>query len=553
MRHWMRASLASICSVLLASALCFTQNNSENHPLAVSFDEVRDHLIGDPPLIRVSLPQRESALLGMQGIPVRVTVDVNGNVISAIADKSVSADLQSRAEGAEKNLHFRPFERGGHAVVASFEHRVIVLPPELVPKRHVPFPTIRDRNSLRMTIRRTTCFGTCPSYRVEIHGDGTALYDGQAYVAVTGSHRGSVSKETVSELVDAFRNVDYYSLEDEYVWPATDLSTYETSIEIDGKLKKVRDYAGEQVGMPLSVSKLEAEIDRLADTERWTKGNENTVKSLTDEKWDFKSPQAAEMLVRVAKSGQPEVVSELLAAGVPVETYSKAATMALAQAGARGDVSLLQALLGAGARKNTRSLDGALFAAASAGRLEPVRVLIANGATPTPENPSSRTLLMAAAGSGVPGVVREMLSFSPDVNTRGAQGRTALMEAVGQPYFGTERAEVNRAEVVRILLERGADPNVQDERGNTALIECAWDADAALALIKHGANLNTQYKDGLTALINSVSPDVAHVLVENGADLYLRDKEGKTALEEAKRFNRPDKAAVLEAAQAHRH
>ena len=67
-----------------------------------------------------------------------------------------------------------------------------------------------------MTIRRTTCFGTCPSYRVEIHGDGTALYDGQAYVAVTGSHRGSVSKETVSELVDAFRNVDYYSLEDEY-------------------------------------------------------------------------------------------------------------------------------------------------------------------------------------------------------------------------------------------------------------------------------------------------------------------------------------------------
>ena len=38
-----------------------------------------------------------------------------------------------------------------------------------------------------------------------------------------------------------------------------------------------------------------------------------------------------------------------------------------------------------------------------------------------------------------------------------------------------------------------------------------------------------------------------------GADLYLRDKEGKTALEEAKRFNRPDKAAVLEAAQAHRH
>jgi len=488
----------------------------------------------------------------MQGIPVRVTVDVDGNVISAIADKSVSADLQSRSEAAAKNLHFRPFERGGHAVVASFEHRVIVLPPELLPKTHIPFPTIRDWNSLRMTLKRTTCFGTCPSYRVEIHGDGTVLYEGQAYVAVTGSHRGSVSKGTVSELVDAFRNMDYYSFEDEYVWPATDLPTYETSIEIDGRLKKVKDYAGEQVGMPLSVSKLEAEIDRLVDTERWTKGNENTVKSLTDEKWDFKSPQTAEMLARVAKTGQPEVVTELLAAGVPIDPDSETATMALVQAGARGDASMLQALLGAGARKNTKSLDGALFAAASAGRLEAVRLLIATGATPTPQTPSSRTLLMAAAGSGVPGVVQEVLSFNPDVNTRGAQGRTALMEAVGQPYFGAERVDVNRAEVVRLLLERGADPNIQDERGNTALIECAWHADAALALIKHGANLNTQNKDGLTALINSVSPDVAHVLVENGADLYLQDKEGKTALEEAKRFNRPDKEAVLEAAQAHR-
>src|ERR1700722_12611777 len=478
MRHWMPASLASICSVLLASALCFTQNNSENHPLVVSFDEVRGHLIGDPPLIRVSLPQRESVLLGMQGISVRVTVDVHGDVISAVADKSASADLQSRAEAAVKNPHFRPFERGGHAVVASFEDRVIVLPPELLPKRHVSFPTIRDWNSLRMTIKRTACFGTCPSYRVEIHGDGTVLYEGQAYVAVTASHRGSVFKETISALVDAFRNANYYSLEDDYVWSATDLPTCETSIEIDGKLKTVKDYAGEQVGMPLSVSKLEAEIDRLVDTDRWTKGNENTVKSLTDEKWDFKSAQAPEMLARVAKSGQPKVVSELLAAGVPIDPDSKTATTALMQAGARGDVSMLQALLGAGARKNTKSLDEALFAAVSAGRVEAVRVLIANGATPTSENTSSRTLLMAAAGSGVPRVVQEVLSFSPDVNTRAAQGRSALMEAVGQSHFGTERGKVNRAEVVRILLERGADPNLQDERGNTALIECAWDADA---------------------------------------------------------------------------
>jgi hypothetical protein len=45
MRHWMRASLASICSVLLASALCFTQNKSENYPLAVTVCQLK----ADPP------------------------------------------------------------------------------------------------------------------------------------------------------------------------------------------------------------------------------------------------------------------------------------------------------------------------------------------------------------------------------------------------------------------------------------------------------------------------------------------------------------------------
>jgi Domain of unknown function (DUF6438)/Gram-negative bacterial TonB protein C-terminal len=223
----------------------------------------------------------------MEGIGVRVTVDPAGNVISAIADKSVSSDLQSRAEAAVKNVHFRPFERNGHTVSVSFADRVAVLPPELIPRIHVPFPTIRNWDSVRVKLRRIGCFGTCPSYRVEIHGDGSILYEGQSYVAVTGAHHGSISKETFAQLIDAFRNADYYSLKDEYVWPATDLSTYETSIEIDGKLKKIKDYAGEQVGMPLSVSKLEAEIDRLVDTERWTRGDENTVKSLTEEKWDF--------------------------------------------------------------------------------------------------------------------------------------------------------------------------------------------------------------------------------------------------------------------------
>lgn len=548
MRHWIHVSLLSACSVLLAPVPSFSQDPAQNRPVPISYDEVEKHRTGDRAFIRVTTSDRASGIRIFEGIGLHVTVDADGHVISATAEKDVSPDLRSRAESAAKTLQFKPFERNGHAVVASFEDRIAVLPPELTPTKRMPFPEIHNWNSIRMTLERSTCFGTCPSYRVEVHGDGTVLYEGRGYVAVTGSHRASIPKQTVAELLDGFRYADYYSLQDEYVLPATDLPTYETSIQIDGKLKKVKDYAGEQIGMPLSVSRLENEIDRLVDTERWIKGNEKTVQSLVEEKWDFKSPQATETLSRVAQSGSPGVVSELLDVGVPVDPNSKATVMALSQAAAKGDVSMLQALLTAGANKSTIALNRALFAAASMGHLEAFRLLTVNGATSS-DNPRGRTLLMAAAGSGVPGVVQEVLSSTTDVNTRDAQGHTALIDAVEQQYLETERPEVNRAEVVRILLERGADPNVRDDRGNTALIECARNAEAALALIKHGANLNTQNKDGLTALINAVNPDVARVLIENGADLYLRDKDGKTALDEAKAFNRPEKAAVLTAAR----
>jgi hypothetical protein len=86
-----------------------------------------------------------------------------------------------------------------------------------------------------------------------------------------------VSADVVSEIVEAFRSADYFSLKNKYMWGATDLPTYTTSISIGGKTKEVVDYAGQQVGMPESVSRLEETIDRLSGVERWTKGNAETV------------------------------------------------------------------------------------------------------------------------------------------------------------------------------------------------------------------------------------------------------------------------------------
>jgi hypothetical protein len=137
------------------------------------------------------------------------------------------------------------------------------------PNANAVFPEINDWNTLRITLSRSGCYGRCPAYKVEIHGDGTVLYDGKDYVAHKGSHMTKISHASLVELIDFFRTANYFSLRDRYVSGITDYPEYETSIAFDGVSKSVSDYAGQSVGMPATVSDLEAAIDRLSGASKW--------------------------------------------------------------------------------------------------------------------------------------------------------------------------------------------------------------------------------------------------------------------------------------------
>lgn len=137
------------------------------------------------------------------------------------------------------------------------------------PNLDVAFPEIYDWNTLRITLSRSGCYGKCPAYKIEIHGDGTVLYDGEANVAHKGRHTAKISRATLVELVDFFRKANYFSLRDRYVSSISDNPVYETSITFDAVSKSVLDYVGQNVGMPSTVSDLEAAIDRISGTSKW--------------------------------------------------------------------------------------------------------------------------------------------------------------------------------------------------------------------------------------------------------------------------------------------
>jgi ankyrin repeat protein len=528
-------------------------------PVSASYEEASAHRLNPVSPIRISKPTRFGIF---EEIDLEVIVDSGGNVVSANGT-SGPKELFEIAVSEVEGWKYQPFIRNGKPVPAKFTEGIQVLPEEDLPKTHPPFPKVRDWNSVRITLARTGCLGSCPSYSVEIQGNGSVLYTGRGNVVLTGQHRDRISPEAVTELVALFRKTNYLALRDSYQARVTDNPTYTTSLAVDGKTKSVTDYVGEEVGMPHFVKDLEDGIDRIAGTDKWTKGNADTVASLGREGWDFKSPEAAEVLARASHFGDFDFVRDLIASGVPLNGRPRIPFVtngfeptALVNAASRSDEQMVRLLLESGAGHDDQAeKDQALAAAALEGNLGLVQLLIQHFANPNSANlhgilERGATVLMAAASSGVKEVVEEILKYSPEINARDERGRTAVFGAAEWRY-GDEQRHADRPGVIRILVAAGADLDIQDLNGNTALYETI-DVDVARALIAGGASLNIRNDDGETPLMATDAEDVAKLLIDAGADLTIRDKQGHTALDIARQNESKDRIALLESAERER-
>ena len=91
-------------------------------------------------------------------------------------------------------------------------------------------------------------------------------------------------------------------------------------------------------------------------------------------------------------------------------------------------------------------------------------------------------------------------------------------------------------EIADYLLNHGANVNIRDNYGATALTYCGFATGrAAIAelLLKHGADVNIQNEVGATALICSCTKvfiDIVKLVLRYDADVNIRDNFGRTAL-----------------------
>jgi len=182
------------------------------------------------------------------------------------------------------------------------------------------------------------------------------------------------------------------------------------------------------------------------------------------------------LLVAAAHDGNSQTVKLLIEKGADISARDSAKNTALIEAAGANDSESARLLAAKGADVNAKNGfgDTALMYAASFGNVETLQLLLAKGADVNvvdatdvarvkngPIALGGFTALHYAAPYGGAATVQLLLDAGAKVNVQEVRGMTPLMLAIG-----TDRPDIG---VIRLLLARGADKNIQSKDGETAL------------------------------------------------------------------------------------
>ena len=266
-----------------------------------------------------------------------------------------------------------------------------------------------------------------------------------------------------------------------------------------------------------------------------------------------------ERLRAAIETSNMEAVATVIAAGVDVNQQDESEFTPLMHAACVGNLDIVKLLVEHGAElEHWGQGDTVLSRAAAGGHREVYEYLYSlaseeiQGSSDEEELAAGELRRLRSKDATVEAFIDAVL-FKPiemveaaiedgvDVNGIGSNGETALHYAA---YYG-------KTDMVRLLIESGANVNIRDidehnglSSGSTPLALAAREtfsensSEVVDALLTAGADPNIQDDDGNTPLINAVRSHseyfstLEHVakLVEAGADLEIKNVKGDTAL-----------------------
>ncbi len=268
-------------------------------------------------------------------------------------------------------------------------------------------------------------------------------------------------------------------------------------------------------------------------------------------------------LIKAVKQEELETIKSLIQAGADTNAMDNDGQSALMWAVYEGNADIVKILRHAGATEGLN--EAKLLKAIGAEDLKYVQHILEEGADVNMRIPdiddvlisadAGDSMLMYAVEKGNMELVQILLDNDADINARGSEGRTALMIA----------AQFDSVDILNLLLERGANVNARDANGESALMYGMYGAPVDLApvlaapvdsdgetasilgadngyadvvklLLEKGANVDARDCCQQTALMVAAGlgdVETVKILLEYGADITLKDSSGETALMQA--------------------
>ena len=152
-------------------------------------------------------------------------------------------------------------------------------------------------------------------------------------------------------------------------------------------------------------------------------------------------------------------------------------------------------------------------------RQEIVEALLNAGADPKTTDINGVTLLTYAAMDNHTDIIKAL-----------------IVKGIDQHHLDTTLSYTSSLNVLRLLLDAGANPNAVKNLGQPVLLKSIQQADVEIikALLNAGADINARDPDGKTALIIAIEwkhLDIIEALLNAGADIHAEDANRRTALD----------------------
>lgn len=164
--------------------------------------------------------------------------------------------------------------------------------------------------------------------------------------------------------------------------------------------------------------------------------------------------------------------------------------------------------------------------------VEDLQELISYGFNVNITSESNCNLLINACSLCYVEIVKVLIKNGANLDVQDKYGKTALMHAVT-----SYNDNISRYIIVKMLIEAGAGVDILDKFGRTPLMMSTYNEDIKVVqtLLEGGADPNITDNGGETALFYSVGkngdPTITKMLIDSGADIHHKNKSGNTVFD----------------------